>query len=155
MFKQEKGVTLVALVITIIVLLILAGVSIAMLTGDNGVLTKSQTAKEESAKAEIKEQVMMAINEIIMNANDVTNSSSGKIGDVERSSLNKATLENICTIINANVGAETATKGTGTITYKYGTDNYTVTLQAKTGSTDEFVGVATDTESVKGIEKAK
>ena len=35
MFKEQKGVTLIALVITIIVLLILAGVSIAMLTGDN------------------------------------------------------------------------------------------------------------------------
>ena len=46
MFKNQKGITLVALVITIIVLLILAGVSIAMLTGDNGVLKK---ASESSA----------------------------------------------------------------------------------------------------------
>lgn len=36
--KEKKGITLIALVITIIVLLILAGVSIAMLTGDNGIL---------------------------------------------------------------------------------------------------------------------
>ncbi len=38
----EKGITLIALIITIIVLLILAGVSIAMLTGDNGILTRSK-----------------------------------------------------------------------------------------------------------------
>ena len=44
MFKQEKGITLVALVITIIVLLILAGVSISLVAGDNGILTKSKTA---------------------------------------------------------------------------------------------------------------
>ena len=43
--KSGKGITLIALVITIIVLLILAGVSIAMLAGDNGILTKSVTAK--------------------------------------------------------------------------------------------------------------
>ena len=37
--KINKGITLIALVITIIVLLILAGVTIATLTGDNGILT--------------------------------------------------------------------------------------------------------------------
>ena len=39
-FKNEIGITLIALVITIIVLLILAAVSIAMLTGENGILTQ-------------------------------------------------------------------------------------------------------------------
>lgn len=42
MMKERRGITLIALVITIIVLLILAGVSIAMLTGDNGILTRCQ-----------------------------------------------------------------------------------------------------------------
>ena len=40
--KKNKGITLIALVITIIVLLILAGVSIATLTGEDGLLTRSQ-----------------------------------------------------------------------------------------------------------------
>ena len=43
MLTNNKGITLIALVITIIVLLILAGVSIAMLTGDNGLLTKASS----------------------------------------------------------------------------------------------------------------
>ena len=43
--KERKGITLIALVITIIVLLILAGVSVAMLTGQNGILTQAQKAK--------------------------------------------------------------------------------------------------------------
>ncbi len=55
--KQSKGVTLIALVITIIVLLILAGVSIAMLTGDNGLLTKAENAKTQTEIAGIKERV--------------------------------------------------------------------------------------------------
>ena len=44
--KKQKGITLIALVVTIIVLLILAGVSIATLTGDNGILTRASNAKE-------------------------------------------------------------------------------------------------------------
>ena len=53
--QKNNGITLIALVITIIVLLILAGVSIAMLTGQNGILTQAQKAKEtteESAENE-------------------------------------------------------------------------------------------------------
>ena len=52
----NKGITLIALVITIIILLILAGVSIAMLTGENGVLTKAQDAADEYEKASQEEQ---------------------------------------------------------------------------------------------------
>lgn len=57
--KNEKGITLIALVITIIVLLILAGVSIATLTGDNGLLTKANEAKNASEIAEEKDKVGM------------------------------------------------------------------------------------------------
>ena len=46
--KSNKGITLIALVITIIILLILAGITIATLTVENGILNKSQTAKEEN-----------------------------------------------------------------------------------------------------------
>ena len=49
--KQEKGITLMALVITIIVLLILAGVTIAMLTGDNGIISKAMQAKIRTEEA--------------------------------------------------------------------------------------------------------
>ena len=43
--KKEQGITLIALVITIVVLLILASVTIAMLTGDNGILSQANKAK--------------------------------------------------------------------------------------------------------------
>ena len=55
--KNVKGITLIALVITIIVLLILAGVTIATLTGDNGILKKSNDAKEETRGASVEEAV--------------------------------------------------------------------------------------------------
>ena len=57
----KSGITLIALVITIIVLLILAGVTIATLTGDNGILTKAQSAKKASTDAEIEEKVKLAV----------------------------------------------------------------------------------------------
>ena len=45
--RREKGITLIALVITIIVLLILAGVTIATLTGDNGILKNQMMQKKK------------------------------------------------------------------------------------------------------------
>jgi competence protein ComGC len=59
--KNKKGITLIALVITIVVLLILAGVTIAMLTGDNGILTKAQSAKTQNDKASVKEKIELAV----------------------------------------------------------------------------------------------
>ena len=58
--KFNKGITLIALVITIIVLLILAGVSIAMLTGENGLLTQAEDAKKETESSGIEEEVKIA-----------------------------------------------------------------------------------------------
>lgn len=57
--KNEIGITLIALVITVIVLLILAGVTIATLTGDNGILTRTQEAKEETEQAQKDEEKIL------------------------------------------------------------------------------------------------
>ena len=54
---NEKGITLIALVVTVIVLLILAAVSIAMLTGKNGILSKASTAKEKHLIAQYEEEL--------------------------------------------------------------------------------------------------
>ena len=59
--KQFEGITLIALVITIIILLILAGVTITMLIGDNGILKESTNASEANDKSEFEEQVKLAI----------------------------------------------------------------------------------------------
>ena len=59
--KINKGITLIALVITIIVFLILAGVTIATLTGDNGILTKAQNSKEKNAQKTVEEQINLAV----------------------------------------------------------------------------------------------
>ena len=59
--EAQKGITLIALVITIIVLLILAGVSIAMLTGQNGILTQAQNSKTVTENKSAEEKVKLAI----------------------------------------------------------------------------------------------
>ncbi len=57
---KNKGITLIALVITVIVLLILAGIGIAILTGENGILETAMQAKEKTELAEIEEQLRLA-----------------------------------------------------------------------------------------------
>lgn len=59
--KSQKGITLIALVITIIVLLILAGVTIAMLTGENGILNKATGAVSDTEKATAEEAIKMEV----------------------------------------------------------------------------------------------
>ena len=59
--NEKNGITLIALVITIIVLLILAGVTVATLTGDNGLLTKAGEAKKASEQANLEEEVKLAL----------------------------------------------------------------------------------------------
>ena len=61
MQKNSKGITLIALVITIIILLILAGVTIATLTGDNGILTQAGKAKDKTTEAESIERVQIEV----------------------------------------------------------------------------------------------
>ena len=70
--ENQKGITLIALVITIIVLLILASVSIAMLTGDNGILTRAGDAKIETALGAVKEQIGLYQIEKKMDNKEVT-----------------------------------------------------------------------------------
>ena len=57
--NSEKAITLIALVVTIIVLLILAGISIMMLTGENGILTRANQAKEATRVGQIKDIIEM------------------------------------------------------------------------------------------------
>lgn len=61
--KKQEGITLIALVITIIVLLILAGVSIAMISGSDGILTKASNAGSDTKVAEAKEAVGLIVSD--------------------------------------------------------------------------------------------
>ena len=58
--KANRGITLIALVITIIVLLILAGVSLTLIVGENGIISKAQNAKILTDEAKVKEDLAIA-----------------------------------------------------------------------------------------------
>ena len=61
--KNKKGITLVALVVTIVVLLILAGVSLNLLIGNNGIITRAKQTKISNDLSSYKEQLAMFISE--------------------------------------------------------------------------------------------
>ena len=85
-FKRNKGITLIALVVTIIVLLILAGISISMLTGQNGILKKASEAKKQNRIAQNGELVNLS-------AIDALSQGEGTITDA-----------NLKTALNNNIG---------------------------------------------------
>lgn len=60
LINNKKGITLVALVVSIVVLIILAGVSVSMLTGTNGILRQASNAKEQTETANEKEKIQLA-----------------------------------------------------------------------------------------------
>ena len=61
---KNKGITLVAMVITVIVLLLLAGIAIATLGGENGLFSKVKQAKKAQIESEMKEQLTMGLQEL-------------------------------------------------------------------------------------------
>lgn len=109
--KNNKGITLIALVITIIVLLILAGVSIAMLTGNNGVLTQAKNASSDTKVAEAKESVSLKVNELV----------SEFYEEKYVNSNTAAEMASVKTYIEANLTSEEGL-------YNYDTTNKTITI---------------------------
>ena len=96
--RKEEGITLIALVITIIVLLILAGVSIAMLTGQNGILTQAQNAKNRTEEAQGEEE--NKLNEYNNIINNYVN--GGTTASVQPGKTVEATVKNNYTDTEGN-----------------------------------------------------
>ena len=71
-WNKNRGITLIALVVTIVVLLILAGISVSMLTGQNGILNKAAEAKEMTEISSKDEQRKLAQAEALMNTEKTT-----------------------------------------------------------------------------------
>ena len=126
-FKSTKGITLIALVVTIIILLILAGVSIAMLTGNNGVLTQAKSAKEKTGEKGEQERVNLAA------------SSAMTLG------MGTITTENLNKAIQDEFGAEKSVTGTGPWTYQGEYKSYKI---EKSGATTEVAKAGTKVTTV-------
>ena len=111
--RKNRGITLIALVVTIVVLLILAAVSIAMLGGENGIITQAIKAQEDNEIAEEKEKVQLAA------ASAKTKNNWGEI-----------TESNLKAELNNNIGSEKYTLTNNgdkfTVTYKDSNRSYEV-----------------------------
>ena len=105
--KGERGITLIALVITIVVLLILAGVSIAMLTGDNGVITNAQKSKLATTFSAYKEEVdLYKTNKYAENRNFSENTLEAGKTSLSYNTKNQDEEGNIKTIITTITDAD-------------------------------------------------
>lgn len=106
---KQKGITLIALVITIIVLIILAGVTVATLTGENGILKNATKAKEETESTSTQEKISMAWQSLITKRQ--LSNISDPISDNE--------LKEQLVMEGENADNLDVTGGTGTLTVKY------------------------------------
>lgn len=93
---NERGITLIALVITIIILLILAGVALSLVVGDNGVLNKSMNAVDETNRAATQEQLELAISSVITDwfTDRAVDGSTPKLADYMTGEKVKAVMNN-------------------------------------------------------------
>lgn len=103
LLKNKKGITLIALVITIIVLLILAGVSISMLTNNNGILNKAQKAVKETELGQKKEnEILKGIENTIDDALKGINGENTSKVTIEEAIIQKETFKKTTQIIDKN-----------------------------------------------------
>ena len=127
--KKNKGITLVALVVTIVVLLILAGVSINLVLGNNGIIAKAKDAETKSAEA--SQNDLIGMNELAQQLEEQINGSSGNGG---------AGGSGAGTRVPAEATAETAPYfPDNTFTKKEGTIDTGLVIQD--GSGNEYVWV--------------
>lgn len=106
MLKKNGGITLIALVITIIVLLILAGVSIAMISGENGILNRASASSVQNQLGSLNDAVSLFVTEKVADYYEEAYTSANT--QVSGMSLNdylaqKVTVESLT---NKNTGVE-------------------------------------------------
>lgn len=144
--KEQKGITLIALVITIIVLLILAGVSIAMLTGENGILNKASTAKTASLEGEVVEAIKLGIAEIQADKLDPVSETKTTDGKMSVNSIVKAAKRNNSSITEVG-DSYPSTEITAETTFKVALNKktYDVTYTPATNTTPATITAHAET----------
>ena len=149
--KKEKGVTLVALVVTIIVLLILAFIAISILMGDDGIIKKAEESKEETIKAQEREYIKLAYQDLEMeyrlNGTDITaDRVMGKLqeydSNIKVEMITKDEIGDTEIVVEKNSGeeyaeivyTETEHKYAGSLVIDTNKARYEVTYNANRGS---------------------
>lgn len=130
--RNERGITLVALVVTIVVLLILAGITITYVLSDNGIFGKAKDATIQTAKGHISDQVNLAI--VAIQADVYTDSTYDmtKANTAVGSYLSSAGITGTFTFTKASIADGLV--GSGDLTYDGVTCTATLNTNAAAGT---------------------
>ena len=146
MLKNKKGITLIALVVTIVVLLILAGVTISLLLDENGIIAKSKDARTETRVSQIEDEVGMwkQHNFINKESNQAQESADTMLASlISRKLLTEDEIDREQELI-------TIKKKDGTIVKEISYGNVTINI-TKTPATEKSGAVLLTVDSVEGI----
>ena len=148
MLKNKKGITLIALVVTIVVLLILAGVTISLLLDENGIIAKSKDARTETRVSQIEDEVGMwkQHNFINKESNQAQESADTMLASlISRKLLTEDEIDREQELI-------TIKKKDGTIVKEISYGNVTINI-TKTPATEKSGAVVLTVDSVDGLTK--
>ena len=146
MLKTQKGITLIALVVTIVVLLILAGVTISLLLDENGIIAKSKDARTETRVSQIEDEVGMwkQHNFINKESNQAQESADTMLASlISRKLLTEDEIDREQELI-------TIKKKDGTVIKEISYSSVTINI-SKTPATDKSRAVVLTVDSVEGM----
>ena len=146
MLKKQKGITLIALVVTIVVLLILAGVTISLLLDENGIIAKSKDARTETRVSQIEDEVGMwkQHNFINKESNQAQESADTMLANlISRTLLTEDEIDRDQELI-------TIKKKDGTIVKEISYSSVTINI-SKTPATEKSGAVVLTVDSVDGL----
>ena len=146
MLKKQKGITLIALVVTIVVLLILAGVTISLLLDENGIIAKSKDARTETRVSQIEDEVGMwkQHNFINKESNQAQESADTMLENlISRKLLTEDEIDRDQELI-------TIKKKDGTVIKEISYSNVTINI-SKTPATEKTGAVLLKVDSVEGL----
>ena len=146
MLKKQKGITLIALVVTIVVLLILAGVTISLLLDENGIIAKSKDARTETRVSQIEDEVGMwkQHNFINKESNQTQESADTMLANlISRKLLTEEEIDRDQELI-------TIKKKDGTIVKEISYGSLTINI-SKTPATEKSGAVLLRVDSVEGL----
>ena len=146
MLKNKKGITLIALVVTIVVLLILAGVTISLLLDENGIIAKSKDARIETRASQVEDEVGMwkQHNFINKESNQAQENADTMLANlISRKLLTEEEIDRAQELI-------TIKKKDGTIVKEISYSNVTINI-SKTPATEKSGAVVLTVDSVDGM----
>lgn len=148
--KQETGITLIALVVTIVVLLILAGVTVSLLQDENGIIEKSKVAKIETRASQVEDEVgMWKLNNFISKESNQEQESADEM--LEDLISRKLLTEDE---IDRNQELITIKKNDGTVVKEISYSSVTINI-SKTPATEKAWKVLVKVDSVDGLATIK